>query len=79
MLDFAIAMGNYVRIKFEEFMQELDIRSIAYGRRLEIMDGKSKIALGSILIPITSTDSELNDEEIIEIYKRRWDIEQVYK
>ena len=31
------------------------------------------------LIPIVSTDLELNDEEIIEIYKRRWDIEQGYK
>ena len=31
------------------------------------------------LIPIASTDLEINDEEIIEIYKRRWDIEQGYK
>ncbi len=31
------------------------------------------------LIPIVSTDLTLNDEEIIEIYKRRWDIEQGYK
>ena len=31
------------------------------------------------LIPIVSTDLEINDEEIIEIYKRRWDIEQGYK
>jgi IS4 transposase len=183
MIDFAIAMGNYARVKFEEFTQELDFRSIAYKRRLEIMDGKSKIALDMItraiksgiyadyllvdswyskpvfmkhmndiglkvisriannnkiwnfhlkektlqaiyekykklksakagtygkkihftyfstivehnnagklkivfikttenLIPIASTNLELNDEEIIEIYKRRWDIEQGYK
>lgn len=183
MVDFAIAMGNYARVKFEEFTQELDTRSTAYKRRLEIMDGKSKIALDMVaraiksgiyadyllidswyskpaflkemndlglkvisriannnkiwnfngnektlnaiyekhknlkstkagkygkkiqfkyfsvtvehknagklkvvfiktsenLIPIVSTDLELNNEEIIEIYKRRWDIEQGYK
>lgn len=183
MLDFAIAMGNYARVKFEEFTQEIDIRTTAYKRRLEIMEGKSKIAIDMVkralqsgiqadyllidswyskpaflkemndlglkvisriannnkiwnfvgrektlssvyekqknlknakvgkygkkiqfkyfsvtlehqnagklkvvfiktsenLIPIVSTDLELNDEEIIEIYKRRWDIEQGYK
>lgn len=183
MLDFAIAMGNYARVKFEEFTQELDIRTTAYKRRLEIIDTKSKIALDMVkravksgiyadyllvdswyskpvfikemndlglkvisriannnkiwnfsdkektlsaiyekhkkhksiksgqygkkiqfkyfsvtvehknagklkivfiktadnLIPIVSTDLEINDEEIIEIYKRRWDIEQGYK
>ena len=31
------------------------------------------------LIPIVSTDLELSDEEIIEIYKKRWNIEQGYK
>lgn len=31
------------------------------------------------LIPIVSTDLDISDEEIIEIYKRRWDIEQGYK
>jgi len=183
MLDFCLAMGNYARVKFEEFTKELDVRSSAYKRRLEIMDGKSKIALDMVkravksgiyadyllvdswyskpafikemndlglrvisriannnkiwnfsdkektlnaiyekhkkqknakagqygkkisftyfsaivehknagklkivfikttdnLIPIVSTDLTLNDEEIIEIYKRRWDIEQGYK
>jgi len=183
MLDFAINMGNYARVKFEEFTQEVDVRTTAYKRRLEIMDGKSKIAIDMVtralksgvyadyllvdswyskpifmkkmndlglkvisriannnkiwnftakektlnaiymkfkklktqkagtygkkikfkyfsvivehknagkikivfiktkekLIPIASTDTEINDEEIIEIYKRRWDIEQGYK
>jgi IS4 transposase len=183
MLDFAIAMGNYARVKFEEFTQEVDVRTTAYKRRLEIMDGKSQIAIDMVtralksgvyadyllvdswyskpvflaqmnklglkvisriannnkiwnftakektlnaiyekfkklktekagtygkkikfkyfsvivehknagkikivfiktkekLIPIASTDLEINDEEIIEIYKRRWDIEQGYK
>ena len=176
-------MGNYARVKVEEFSTELDIRCNAYKRRMEIMEGKSKIALAMVkravhsgiyadyllvdswyskpafiqemndlglkvisrianntkiwnfndkektlnavyekhkklknakvgtygkkirfsyfstviehknagklkivfikttdnLIPIVSTDLELNDEEIIEIYKRRWDIEQGYK
>jgi len=31
------------------------------------------------LIPIVSTDLTITDEEIIETYKRRWDIEQGYK
>lgn len=183
MLDFAINMGNYARVKFEEFTQELDFRTTAYKRRLEIMDGKSKIAIDMVkravksgiyadyllvdswyskpvfikemndlglkvisriannskiwnftdkektlnavyekhkklkkakagkygkkikfkyfsvivehknagkikivfikttdkLIPIASTDLEINNEEIIDIYKRRWDIEQGYK
>lgn len=183
MLDFAISMGKYARVKFEEFTQEVDVRTTAYKRRLEIMDGKSQIAIDMLtralksgvyadyllvdswyskpvflsemnklglkvisriannnkiwnftakektlnaiyekfkklktekagtygkkikfkyfsvivehknagrikivfiktkekLIPIASTDTEINDEEIIEIYKRRWDIEQGYK
>ena len=183
MLDFTIAMGNYARVKLEEFTKELDIRTTAYKRRLEIMNGKSQIAIDMVkraiksgiyadyllvdswyskpkflkemndlglkvisriannnkiwnfkdkektlnaiyekhkkikkekaekygkkikfkyfsvvvehknagkikivfiktpdnLIPIASTDLEINDEEIIEIYKRRWDIEQGYK
>jgi IS4 transposase len=183
MLDFAISMGNYAKVKFEEFTQVIDTRSIAYKRRLEIMSGKSQIAIDMVtralksgvyadyllvdswyskpaflkemndlglkvisriannnkiwnftakektlntiyekyknlkkekagtygkkikfkyfsvivehkkagkikivfiktkekLIPIASTDLEINDEEIIEIYKRRWDIEQGYK
>ena len=183
MLDFAISMGNYARVKLEEFTQELNVRTTAYKRRLEIMDGKSQIAIDMVkraiksgiyadyllvdswyskpvfikemnslglkvisriannnkiwnftgkektlnavyekqkklkdaksgkygkkisftyfsavvehknagnikivflktsdnLIPIASTDLEINDEEIIEIYKRRWDIEQGYK
>ena len=48
MLDFAIAMGNYARVKFEEFTQEVDVRTTAYKRRLEIMDGKSQIAIDMV-------------------------------
>lgn len=183
MLDFAVSMGNYARVKLEEFTQELDHKTTAYKRRVEIMDGKSQIAIDMVkraikggiyadyllvdswyskpvfikemndlglrvisriannnkiwnftgkektlnaiyekskkgtnekmgkygkkiqftyfstvvehknagtikivflktsdnLIPIASTNLEINDEEIIEIYKRRWDIEQGYK
>ena len=183
MLDFAIAMGNYARVKFEEFTQEIDTRTTAYKRRLELLKGKSQIAIDMVkraiksgiqadyllvdswyskpafikemndlglrvisriannnkiwnfsakektlnaiyekykklkvpkvgtygkkikfkyfsvvvdhknagnikivflktkekLIPIASTDLDISDEEIIEIYKRRWDIEQGYK
>ena len=32
-----------------------------------------------IKFKIASADLEINDEEIIDIYKRRWDIEQGYK
>jgi IS4 transposase len=183
MVDFTIAMGNYARVKLQEFTKELDFRTVAYKRRLELMKSKSQIAIDLVkraikagiqadfllvdswyskpafikemndlslrvvtriannnkiwnftdkektlnaiynkykelktvkkatygkkikfsyfsvivehknagiikivfiktkeqLIPIVSTDLSLNDEEIIEIYKRRWDIEQGYK
>ena len=48
MLDFAINMGNYARVKFEEFTQEVDVRTTAYKRRLEIMNGKSQIAIDMV-------------------------------
>lgn len=183
MLDFAIAMGAYARVTLEAFTREVDVRTTAYKRRLEIMHGKQQIAIDMVkralksgvyadyllvdswyskpvfikemnalglkvisriannnkiwnfaskektlnaiyekykgikktkagtygkkvkftyfsikvehknagtitilfiktkeqLIPIASTDLEISDEEIIEIYKRRWDIEQGYK
>jgi hypothetical protein len=183
MLDFAIAMNKYARVKIEDFTNKIDYRTNAYKRRLEIIKGKSTIAIDMIkraiksgiqadyllvdswyskpifikemndlglrvisriannnkiwnfidkektldaiynkfkklktvkngqygkkikfryfsavvehktagfikivfiktnerLIPIASTDLEISDDEIIEIYKRRWDIEQGYK
>ena len=183
MLDFAIAMNKYARVKIEDFTNVLDYRTNAYKRRLETMDGKSKLAIDMVkravnsgiyadyllvdswyskpvfiqtmrelglevisrmannnkiwnfigkektlnaiyekdkkiknskmgtygkkikftyfsvvvehktagklkivfiktkdkLIPIVSTNLNINDDEIIEIYKRRWDIEQGYK
>jgi len=176
-------MGKYARVQLDAFSQELDVRTTAHKRRLEIMHGKSKLAMDMVkraidsgiqadyllvdswyskpvfikemntlglrvitriannnkiwnfigkektlnalynkakitktskadtygkkikftyfsviaehknagklkivfikttdkLIPIISTDLTLEDKEIIEIYKRRWDIEQGYK
>jgi len=182
MLDFAISMNNYMRVKLEDFTNELDYRTNGYKRRAEGLIGKSQIALDMVqrainsgiyadyllvdswyskpifikevkemglalisrlannnkiwnfigseksldavyrrfkkikkikigyygkirytyfsatvrhswagklkivfiktdsnLIPIASTNLHLSDEEIIELYKRRWDIEQGYK
>ncbi len=183
MLDFSISMGKYARVQLDAFTHELDVRTTAYKRRLEIMHGKSRLAIDMVkravssgiqadyllvdswyskpvfiqemntlglqvitriannnkiwnfigkektlnalyikakavktsksstygrkikftyfsviaehknagklkivfiktadkLIPIISTDLTLDDKEIIEIYKRRWDIEQGYK
>lgn len=183
MLDFAISMGKFAKVEIAEFTQRLDVRTTAYKRRVEIMQGKSQIAIDMVnraitsgiqadyllvdswyskpiflkemndlglkvitriannnkiwnfmdkektldaiytkykklkkqqngtygkkikfkyfsvivehknagklkvvflktkdkLIPIVSTDLEITDDEIIEIYKRRWDIEQGYK
>ncbi len=183
MLDFAIAMNKYARVKIEDFTNKIDYRTNAYKRRLETMKGKSQIAIDMVkravksgiqadyllvdswyskpifikemndlglrvisriannnkiwnfidkektldaiynkfkklktvkngqygkkikfkyfsavvehktagfikivfiktnekLIPIASTDLEISDDEIINTYKRRWDIEQGYK
>ena len=183
MLDFAIAMGNYAKVKIEEFTQKVNYRTTAYKRRLELNKTKLQLVIDMVkrvintgiyvdyllvdswyskpifieemnklglkvvsrivnsnkiwnftdkektidalygkfkdikklkkstygkkikftyfsvianhkdagkikivfiktkdnLIPIASTDLEISDEEIIEIYKRRWDIEQGYK
>jgi hypothetical protein len=183
MLDFALALNNYARVKIEDFKNKIDHRTNAHKRRLEAMKGKSQIAINMIkravqsgvyadyllvdswyskpvfikemnelglkvitrvannnkiwnfmdkektfdaiynkykklktikigqygkkikfeyfsvivehkiaglikivfiktdekLIPIASTDLDISDDEIIDIYKRRWDIEQGYK
>ncbi len=183
MLDFAIAMNKYARVKVEDFKNKLDHRTNAYKRRMETQDGKLQLAIDMVkrtinsgvyadyllvdswyskpvfieimkelgvevisrmannnkiwnfigkektlnaiyekykklknskmgkygkkikfhyfsaivehkkagkikivfiktqnkLIPIVSTNLNISDDEIIEIYKRRWDIEQGYK
>jgi SRSO17 transposase len=60
------------KIKFSYFSVVIEHKNAG---KLKIVFIKTK----EKLIPIVSTDLEINDEEIIETYKRRWDIEQGYK
>jgi len=48
MLDFAISMGNYAKVEVANFTNELNHRSHAYKRRMEIMKGKSQIAIDMV-------------------------------
>jgi len=65
--------GTYgKKIKFTYFCVTVEHKNAG---KLKIVFIKTK----EKLIPIVSTDLEINDEEIIETYKRRWDIEQGYK
>jgi len=54
MLDFAIAVNKYARIKLEDFTNILDHRSTAYKRRLEMFKGKSKIAIEMVKRAVNS-------------------------
>ena len=66
-------LGSYgKRIKFYYFSVVVEHKRAG---RVKIVFIKTK----EKLIPIVSTDLDINDEEIIETYKRRWDIEQGYK
>jgi len=67
-----IKIGLYGKIRFTYFS------TIVEHKRA----GKVKIVFIKTegkLIPLVSTKLLLTDDEIIEIYKRRWDIEQGYK
>ena len=65
--------GHYgKKIKFDYFSVVVEHKTAG---KVKIVFIKTK----EKLIPIVSTDLTINDEEIIEIYKRRWDIEQGYK
>jgi len=65
--------GKYgKKIKFTYFSAVVEHKTAG---KLKIVFIKTK----ENLIPIVSTDLNISDEEIIEIYKRRWDIEQGYK
>ncbi len=65
--------GKYgKKIKFTYFSAVVEHKTAG---KLKIVFIKTK----EKLIPIVSTDLTISDEEIIEIYKRRWDIEQGYK
>ena len=48
MLDFAIAMNNYARVKIEDFTNKIDHRTNAHKRRLEASKGKLQIAIDMI-------------------------------
>jgi len=66
-------LGHYgKKIKFRYFSVIVEHKNAG---KLKIVFIKTK----EKLIPIVSTDLTLNDDEITEIYKRRWDIEQGYK
>ena len=66
-------LGHYgKKIKFSYFSVVVEHKTAG---KVKIVFIKTK----EKLIPIVSTDLTINDEEIIEIYKRRWDIEQGYK
>jgi hypothetical protein len=77
---------------YDKFKKLKDIKSGTYGKKIKYQyfsvivehkkAGKVKIVFLKTkekLIPIVSTDLNINDELIIETYKRRWDIEQGYK
>jgi len=77
---------------YNKFKELKSAKSGKYGKKIKFTyfcavvehktAGKLKIVFirtKEKLIPIVSTDLEISDEEIIEIYKRRWDIEQGYK
>lgn len=64
--------GTYGKIKFSYFSVLMEHKKAGKIRILFIKTSNK-------LIPIVSTDIEISDSEIIEIYKRRWDIEQGYK
>jgi hypothetical protein len=60
------------KIKFTYFSAVVEHKTAG---KLKIVFIKTK----EKLIPVVSTNLTISDEEIIEIYKRRWDIEQGYK
>ena len=69
----SVKLGQYgKKIKFTYFSAVVEHKNAG---KVKIVFIKTK----EKLIPIVSTDLDINDEEIIEIYKRRWDIEQGYK
>ena len=48
MLDFTIAMNKYARVAITDFTNKIDHRTNAYKRRLEVMKGKSQIAIDMV-------------------------------
>lgn len=64
--------GNYNKIKYTYCSTVVTHKSAG---RVKVVFLKTK----NRLIPILSTNTGLTDERIIEIYKKRWNIEQGYK
>jgi len=54
MLDFAIAMNKYARVKIQDFTNKIDYRTNAYKRRIESLKGKSVIAIDMVKKAIKS-------------------------
>jgi hypothetical protein len=79
----SIKMSQYgKKIKFEYFSTIVEHKKTGKLKIVFIKTTKSEQAMlvrKENLIPIVSTNLNLSDEEIIDIYKRRWDIEQGYK
>ena len=67
-----IISGSYGKIKFKYFCVKAEHKTAG---ELKIVFIKTN----NRLIPIVSTNLSLEAKEIIDIYKRRWDIEQGYK
>lgn len=66
-------IGHYGTIQYTYFSTVVKHRTARKLKIVFITTNNQK------LIPIASTDLELSDEEIIKIYKKRWNIEQGYK
>ena len=66
-------IGHYGTIQYTYFSTVVKHRTARKLKIVFITTNNQK------LIPIVSTDLELSDEEIIKIYKKRWNIEQGYK
>ena len=67
-----VVSSSYGKIKFEYFCVKVEHNKAG---KLKIVFIKTK----NKIIPIVSTNLSLDAKEIIDIYKRRWDIEQGYK
>lgn len=68
----ALRFSNYNKIRYSYCSIVLN-HHIAGAVKIVFIKTKNN------LIPIISTNTQLADEEIIDIYKRRWNIEQGYK
>ncbi len=51
---FAIVMNKYARIAIEDFSNKVDYRTNAHKRRLEMMKGKSQIAIDMVKRAVNS-------------------------